>query len=42
VLLSILNAPFQRLHWICRDAHREASVTRDHPVPFSHEHHVTG
>jgi hypothetical protein len=46
VLISILVGPFI-LIGLAYTASRsqyvtEASITRDQPVPFSHEHHVTG
>jgi hypothetical protein len=46
VLLSILIVPFLAIavgYAVMRSQYvTEASITRDQPVPFSHEHHVTG
>jgi hypothetical protein len=46
VLVSILVAPFIVIglgYAVTRSQYvTQASITRDQPVPFSHEHHVTG
>jgi hypothetical protein len=46
VLVSVLVAPFIVIglgYAVTRSQYvTQASITRDQPVPFSHEHHVTG